>query len=96
MDVVVNASPVGMAGGPDPDGTPVPAGLLRSGQTVIDIVYQPRTTRLLREAAEAGATTANGVGMLLHQAAIAFEHWTGVAAPLPAMRAAAFPPTAAS
>lgn len=91
MEVIINASPVGMAGGPDPEGTPVAADLLRPGQTVVDIVYQPRTTRLLREAEQLGATPINGVGMLLHQAAIAFEHWTGVEAPLAAMRAAAFP-----
>lgn len=91
MDIVINASPVGMAGGPDPTGTPIPADLLRAGQAVVDIVYQPRTTRLLAEANEVGATTVNGVGMLLHQAAIAFEHWTKTAAPLEAMRSAAFP-----
>ncbi|MEM9132048.1 MAG: shikimate dehydrogenase [Actinomycetota bacterium] len=92
VDIIVNASPVGMAGGPDPDGTPVPADLLRGGQAVVDIVYQPRTTRLLHDATAVGARTANGVGMLMHQAAIAFEHWTGVPAPLSAMRAAAFGP----
>ncbi len=90
MGIVINASPVGMAGGPEPDGTPVPAEFLRGSQAVVDIVYQPRTTRLLLDAAAAGARTANGVGMLMHQAAIAFEHWTGVEAPLEAMRAATF------
>ena len=90
-DIVVNASPVGMAGGPDPGGTPVPASALSSRQVVVDIVYQPRETRLLAEAAEVGARPVNGVGMLVHQAAIAFEHWTGASAPLDAMRNAAFP-----
>lgn len=92
VGIIINASPVGMAGGPDPDGTPVPAELLAGSHAVVDIVYQPRTTRLLGDAAAAGAVTANGVGMLMHQAAIAFEHWTGVPAPLAAMRTAAFGP----
>ncbi len=91
MDVVVNASPVGMAGGPDPDGVPLNVDYLRPGQAVVDIVYQPRRTPLLVAADERGVTAVNGVGMLLHQAAIAFEHWTGRPAPVPAMRTAAFP-----
>ena len=92
MDVVINASPVGMAGGPDPDGTPISTHALVPGQVVVDIVYQPRRTPLLVAAEAAGATTVGGVGMLLHQAAIAFEHWTGLDAPIDAMRAAAFGP----
>lgn len=92
MDVVVNATPVGMAGGPDPDGIPVPVEALRPGQVVVDIVYNPRRTPLLGAAEAAGATIVNGVGMLVHQAALAFEHWTGQPAPVEAMAAAAFPP----
>jgi shikimate dehydrogenase len=94
MDVIVNATPVGMGGGPDPAGSPLPAELLGANHTVVDIVYQPRQTPLLAAAAAAGATTVNGVGMLVHQAALAFEHWTGLPAPLAAMTAAAFPPVA--
>ncbi len=90
-DVVVNASPVGMAGGPDPAASPVPAAFIGPDQVVVDIVYQPRITPLLADAAGAGARAVTGVGMLVHQAAIAFEHWTGVEAPLAAMRSAAFP-----
>jgi shikimate dehydrogenase len=91
MDVVVNATPVGMAGGPDPAGVPVPADQLRAGQVVVDIVYNPRRTPLLAAAEAAGATAVDGVGMLVHQAALAFEHWTGRTAPIGAMAAAAFP-----
>jgi shikimate dehydrogenase len=91
MDVIVNASPVGMAGGPDPAGLPVPAELLRPSQIVVDIVYEPRLTPLLAAAGERGATTVNGVGMLVHQAALAFERWTGQPAPIEVMRRAAFP-----
>jgi len=90
-EVIINASPVGMAGGPDPTGNPVPEGLLRPGHVVIDIVYQPRVTPLLVAAEACGATALNGVGMLVHQAALAFERWTGHTAPLEAMRSAAFP-----
>jgi shikimate dehydrogenase len=95
MDVIVNATPVGMAGGPDPSALPLPAGLLASHQVVVDIVYQPRRTPLLAAAEAAGATTVNGVGMLVHQAALAFEHWTGRPAPVEVMSAAAFLPATA-
>lgn len=90
-DVIVNASPVGMAGHPDAAASPVANGMIRSGHLVVDIVYEPRRTPLLVQAEAVGARTVNGVGMLVHQAAIAFEHWTGREAPLDAMRAAAFP-----
>jgi shikimate dehydrogenase len=82
-DVVVNATPVGM--GTDP-GLPVEP---RADQWVVDLVYHPLETPLLAAARAAGATTIDGLGMLVHQAALAFERWTGVPAPLAAMRAAA-------
>ncbi len=91
MDVIVNATPVGMSGGPDPEGLPVPAASLTPRHVVVDIVYQPRETPLLAAAAAVGATAINGVGMLVHQAALAFERWTGQAAPVEVMQAAAFP-----
>jgi len=56
----------------------------------VDIVYNPRITPLLAVAQQVGATAVGGVGMLIHQAALAFEHWTGQAAPVDAMTAAAF------
>ncbi|MFV0525694.1 MAG: shikimate dehydrogenase [Acidimicrobiales bacterium] len=87
-DLIINATPVGMAGGPDPAGVPVPTGVLRPGQAVVDIVYQPRRTPLLAAAEAAGAVPIDGVGMLIHQAAIAFERWTGRPAPVEVMRAA--------
>lgn len=91
VDIIVNASPVGMAGGPAPDASPLADGLLNSDQVVVDIVYQPRVTPLLLAAEAAGARTVNGVGMLVHQAALAFERWTGQPAPVAAMLGAAFP-----
>ena len=86
VDVVVNATSVGMAASP---GTPVDPGLLRAHQVVLDAVYQPLRTELLAAAAAAGATAVDGLGMLVHQAAVAFELWTGTTAPVAAMRAAA-------
>ena len=94
-DLVVNATPVGM-GGAGPDGTgvmaagvPVDPGLLKAGQVVVDLVYHPPVTPLLREARSRGATTAGGLGMLVHQAALAFRLWTGEDPPLEVMSAAA-------
>jgi len=86
-DVIVNATPVGMGEGAgrlpcDPD-------LLRAGQVVADLVYQPLDTALLQAARAAGAVAVDGLGMLVHQAALAFRRWTGVDPPVAAMRAAA-------
>lgn len=71
---------------PDADKSPVPAKLLTRVPVVIDIVYNPLQTRLLREAKEAGAKTISGVDMLAWQGALAFEKWTGKKAPLELMR----------
>jgi shikimate dehydrogenase len=67
----------------------VEAGRLAPGQVVVDLVYHPATTPLIEAARRQGATAVNGVGMLVHQAALAFELWTGHDAPLAVMRAAA-------
>ena len=83
-DVVVNATPVGR----DDTGLPIETDALRKGQIVVDLIYHPETTPLIRLAGERGARAFNGLGMLLHQAALAFEAWTGVPAPLDAMAAA--------
>lgn len=84
-DVVVNATPLGMTEG---DPLPVDPALLSDRQTVVDLIYRPERTPLLEAAAEAGATTLNGVGMLLYQAAEQFTMWTGHDAPVDAMAAA--------
>jgi shikimate dehydrogenase len=81
-DLVVNATTVGMG---DDGGLPLDPSALRAGQVVADIVYEPRRTPLLAAAEQAGARTLDGLPMLVHQAAIAFELWTGVAAPVPVM-----------
>ena len=86
-DVLVNATPVGSAAAPDE--TPVPADHLRPGRVVLDMVYDPSETRLLREARAAGCRVIDGREMLVAQAAAQFETWTGLAAPLEVMRSAA-------
>lgn len=88
-DVVVNTTAVGMDGGPAPGEIPVPVDGLHPGQRVVDIVYKPRTTPLLAAARERGAETDDGVAMLVGQAALAFELWTGVQAPIDIMGEAA-------
>jgi shikimate dehydrogenase len=86
-DLVVNATPVGM--GEDSASLPIDPALLHAGQTVADIIVHPLDTALLRAARRAGAGTVDGLGMLVHQAALAFTLWTGVDAPVSVMRAAA-------
>lgn len=88
-DLIVQATSVGMLGGGAPDETPFDPALLGPGQVVVDMVYHPEHTPLLRLAASAGSTVVGGVAMLVHQAARQFELWTSVPAPVEAMTAAA-------
>lgn len=90
-DIVVNATAVGMDGGPAPGSIPVPPRVLVRARVVADIVYQPRVTPLLATAADHGAVTVGGLGMLVHQAALQFRRWTGVPAPLDVMSRAVDP-----
>jgi shikimate dehydrogenase len=83
-DLLINATSVGMS--PLDNVSPVPAGLLDKIPAVFDIVYNPLKTKLLQEAAAAGAKTIGGVDMLAWQGALAFEKWTGKKAPLDLMR----------
>ncbi len=78
---LVNATPNGMASHP---GSPIPSELLRADLWVADIVYRPLETVLLTAARRVGCTVLSGAGMAVHQAADAFELFTG----LPADRAA--------
>ncbi|MEO6988321.1 MAG: shikimate dehydrogenase [Aquihabitans sp.] len=88
--LVINATSVGMGADPgDIGAVPVPVNLLRSGQVVVDLVYQPLETPLLRAATAAGAVAVDGLGMLVHQAALSIERWIGEAADVAAMSAAA-------
>jgi shikimate dehydrogenase len=83
-DVVVNATPIGMAG----EASPVDQMLIGPRHVVFDTVYHPAETLLLAEARARGARTANGLGMLLGQAGLAFTLLTGLDPPLEAMEAA--------
>ena len=56
-----------------------------SGQVVADLIYAPRPTSWLAAAADAGALTVDGLGMLVHQAAAQLELWTGLPAPVDRM-----------
>ncbi len=66
--------------------SPVPDALLTPGLLVMDIVYAPLKTRLLKDAEEAGCRTINGLSMFIHQAAFQFELWTQIPAPLAVMK----------
>ncbi len=66
----------------------LPLAVLRPGALVAEVVYAPRDTALLRAARAHGAQTLDGLAMLLHQGVLAFELWTGLPAPVAAMRAA--------
>jgi shikimate dehydrogenase len=86
-DLAVNATTVGMV---DP-GMTIPVDELRSTATVFDLVYVPAETPLLAAARARGLRAANGSEMLIAQAAIAFERWTGVGGMDDVMRAAVAP-----
>jgi shikimate dehydrogenase len=84
-DLVINATSIGM-------GTyevPFDVAWLRSGQIVADLVYHPLETKLLRAARECGAVGIDGLGMLVHQAALQQHLWTGNRPNTAVMRAAA-------
>lgn len=83
-DVLINATSVGMA--PNDQDSPVPAPILPRFGVVMDIVYAPLATRLLKEAKAAGCQVINGLEMLLYQGVAQFELWMGKKAPVELMR----------
>jgi shikimate dehydrogenase len=83
-DVLIHCTPVGMS--PKAEATCVPASVLHPSLTVMDIVYNPRETRLLQEARRQGCRTISGLEMFLYQAVAQFELWTGTSAPVDVMR----------
>ena len=88
-EVVVNATSLGMAGTSAAGEVVVGPEALHPGQVVADLVYHPRETALIVGARARGAAVVDGLGMLVHQAAIQIECWSGLNPPVPAMRAAA-------
>jgi shikimate dehydrogenase len=85
VDLVVNATPVGLNRG---DASPIPARLLAPHLMVYDTIYSAERTPFVSAAIEAGARAANGLSMLLHQGALAFELWFKREAPIEVMRRA--------
>ncbi len=85
-DVLINTTSVGME--PDFEGIVVPPECLNQFSVVMDIVYAPLQTRLLREAALVGCATIDGLSMLLYQGAAQFKIWTGGTPPQLIMRSA--------
>jgi shikimate dehydrogenase len=83
--MVVNATPLGMGG----EQLPEPLMTLEAGQVAYDLVYDPAPTPFLVAARERGATGHHGLGMLIGQAAVSYERWTGRPAPRQVMETAA-------
>lgn len=76
FDLIVNTTPLGMT--PDTETSPLPeTAALRPGTIVYDLVYNPRETKLMRQAKAQGCRAVSGLGMLIEQAALSFELWTG-------------------
>lgn len=89
VSLIINATSAGLE---DPDQTPLPSfdfGLLPRHAALYDMIYRPRETRLMREARAAGLRAENGLGMLAHQARLAFLAWTGKEVPAHIFREAA-------
>lgn len=84
VHLFVDATPLGLKPGDDAS---IDVGWLNPEAVVYDLVYNPSVTRLISDAGAAGMRAENGMGMLLHQGAIAFELWTGKDAPIDVMRA---------
>jgi shikimate dehydrogenase len=82
-DLVVNATPVGSRG----ESLPLPT--LSNRTHVVDLLYRPAVTPLMAAARDAGGAAFGGLGLLLHQAELAFRIWTGVEPPMQVMSAAA-------
>jgi shikimate dehydrogenase len=85
--LIVNCTPVGMSGHSLTE-SPLPKVPFSKNVVVMDLIYNPLQTRLLREAEKAGCKTIDGVSMLVHQGAAAFEIWTGERPPINIMRKA--------
>lgn len=84
MDIIVNATPVGM----NEDKSPISKDYLRKGQIILDAVYSPKETRLLKDAEDKGATIVYGYEMLLYQGVEQFKMYTGLDAPVKEMEEA--------
>lgn len=86
VDLIINTTSVGMH--PHVSDCPLDMRLIPEGIVVSDLIYNPLKTELLVQAEAKGCTIHSGLGMFIYQGAYAFEHWTGLTAPVDAMRAA--------
>lgn len=83
--LIVNTTPIGMT--PNVDQSPLPENVILSKDTrIYDLVYNPRETKLVREARAQGLSATTGLGMLIEQAALGFQLWTGYEPPIEIMR----------
>lgn len=85
-DILINATPVGMH--PNLDESPLDAKYLRRGMIVVDTVYNPEQTLLVKQAREVGCRVVTGIEVMVREAALQFEHYTGQTAPVDLMRTA--------
>ncbi len=87
--LIVNCTSLGMLHGPDEEASPLLLEMIPSTSLVFDLVYNPAETPLMKLAEAAGARTLGGLSMLVYQGTKGFQLWTGEAAPLDIMMAAA-------
>ncbi|MDD2921998.1 MAG: shikimate dehydrogenase [Anaerolineales bacterium] len=88
FDLLVNATPLGMT--PNIETSPLPENaILNKAAVIYDLVYNPRETKLVKDARAQGCSATTGLGMLIEQAALAFELWTGQNPPREILRNAA-------
>ena len=83
-DILINTTPVGMT--PNTDSCPVSEKALKQGMTVMDIIYNPRRTKLLNIATDRGCRIVDGLRMFIYQGAEQFRLWTGQEAPVKLMK----------
>jgi len=86
LQLIVNTTPLGMT--LNIDQSPLPENISLSKNTrIYDLVYNPSETKLVRDARAQGLSAITGLGMLIEQAALGFELWTGLTSPREIMRA---------
>lgn len=83
-DIIINTTPVGMT--PNVNQSPVAPDVLKDHMVVMDVVYNPLRTKLIKDAENAGCTVIDGLSMFVNQGAAQFELFTGVKAPVELMR----------
>jgi shikimate dehydrogenase len=87
FDLLVNTTPIGMS--PNIYQSPLPENLFFPNAIIYDLVYNPRETKFVKDARAQGLSATTGLGMLIEQAALAFELWTGHTPPRDILRNAA-------